>query len=113
MGEATRFYANQTFVIHGVRLAVAADEDWVRDGVSEALRPFRAPVRPAEAAMVLMAGRARATDRHGLCSEYSGSEAPPPEAVEFRFGTMRCYRAGDRLVYSDGASTVIVDPDRA
>src|SRR5690348_818307 len=109
MSEATRFYANQTFEIHGVRLAVAADAAWVRDGVGEALRAFRTPARPADAAMVLMAGRRGRTDRHGSCSEGAGVGAGPDAGVEFRFGTMRCYRAEGRLVYSDGASTVIVD----
>src|SRR2546425_9521612 len=125
-------YGRQTFNIHGVRLVVAADEGWLRAGVREALQAFEAPVSEADAAMLLMAGAAERVNRHELCGPGDGWRGPsavlgarcsalgPKEAslpstehrapsTEFRFGAMRCYRAGERLVYTDGASTVIVE----
>src|SRR5438874_1096623 len=107
----------ETFDIHGVRLAITADAGWVRDGVGEALRPFRAPIARADAAMCLMAGGVPAAERHASCGSEPCAYCDPgtlgAERTEFRFGAMRCFRAAGKLVYSDGSSTLIVDPERA
>jgi hypothetical protein len=110
MAEAKGMYSNETFRIHGFRLAVTAEEPWLRDGVREALQAFRAPVEQADAAMVLMAGRTDGVPPTARPGAVSASARGP---AEFRFGEMQCYRAAHRLVYSDGRSTIIVDPPRA
>ena len=104
MREAAKVYGGETFCIHGLRLAVVADEEWVRGGVCEALRAFHAPIDRADATMVIMGGSRRGESALEASPIRAALAAEPPYDVpsEFRFGGMRCYRAGFKIMVKKG-----------
>jgi hypothetical protein len=111
MREDAQSFVGETFNVHGCRLAVLADEAWVAEGVGDALRAFRGPIEGADVLMRLAGAAAEAGQ--GSAREAVLAEGASEEPAEFRFGGMRCFRSGSRLVYRDGSSTIVVDPGRS
>lgn len=98
----------ETFSIHGFRLAVQTDASWIADGIRAALQPFASSGSGVDGTMRL-AERGGASDANGPVQSPGCGEARAAPA-EFRFGGMQCARVGSRLVYSDKASKIVVDP---